>query len=535
MQVTLFDANHCPGAVMFLFESDDKAVVYTGDIRAEPWWVNSIGQNPILLPYMTAVKTLDCLYLDTTFATHDEPYHRFPTKAEGLMELIQKVKQCPADTLFYFRSWTLGYENVWITLSDVLKSRVHVDEYQLKLLGSGAHEQLGFPEGPALTGFALGNSWHQGCLTTRNDTKVKIHSCEPGTPCHSRIKKQKNVIWISPIISRLKDGTELKELGAGGGFGDLYQSWGLTFDDLTALQEFGNFCKDVLNDDDNAELQKKIEDARKLRGYNLVLDGLGDILSVDEDKDVLLQDLKEALAKASQLLDSVPKPTTANTSRWNEDSSVRTIFFPYSRHSSYGELRHLVGKFRPKDICPCTVEIVGWSEDMSMESLFGDLCSEKVFFHDEQVREQVQKASDFQGGGKKRKRGQQDSQETASQESENEPGVVVSSETKSEHNDAFNGADHGDNVILVESETETESEEHSIDLLILDDLTGADASHTSGPSGQSTEKNDARRKARLEAYQAAKRCLNENDGNEWNWYPLRTAGRKGHDEEEEEL
>ena len=30
---TLFDANHCTGAVMFLIEGDGKAILYTGDIR----------------------------------------------------------------------------------------------------------------------------------------------------------------------------------------------------------------------------------------------------------------------------------------------------------------------------------------------------------------------------------------------------------------------------------------------------------------------------------------------------------------------
>lgn len=33
IRVTLLDANHCLGAVMFLIEGDGKAVLYTGDIR----------------------------------------------------------------------------------------------------------------------------------------------------------------------------------------------------------------------------------------------------------------------------------------------------------------------------------------------------------------------------------------------------------------------------------------------------------------------------------------------------------------------
>lgn len=33
IRATLFDANHCLGAVMFLIEGDGKAVLYTGDIR----------------------------------------------------------------------------------------------------------------------------------------------------------------------------------------------------------------------------------------------------------------------------------------------------------------------------------------------------------------------------------------------------------------------------------------------------------------------------------------------------------------------
>ena len=36
------------------------------------------------------------------------------------------------------------------------------------------------------------------------------------------------------------------------------------------------------------------------------------------------------------------------------------IRFPYSRHSSYGELCQLVSKFKPKDVWPCTVDTIRW-------------------------------------------------------------------------------------------------------------------------------------------------------------------------------
>lgn len=124
IRVTLFDANHCPGAVMFLIEGDSQAILYTGDIRSEPWWVNSIARNPVLLPYTTSLKCLDQIYLDTTFAVKEDIYRRFPTKAEGIHELLEKVGQYPPETVFHLNTWTLGYEEVWIALSSFLRSSV---------------------------------------------------------------------------------------------------------------------------------------------------------------------------------------------------------------------------------------------------------------------------------------------------------------------------------------------------------------------------------------------------------------------------
>jgi len=87
-----------------VFEGLGKAVLYTGDLRCEPWFVNAISRSPSLIEYTSGLKPLDTIYLDTSF-TEDI---RFQTKAEGIRELLQKVSRYPADTIFHFQAWTYG-------------------------------------------------------------------------------------------------------------------------------------------------------------------------------------------------------------------------------------------------------------------------------------------------------------------------------------------------------------------------------------------------------------------------------------------
>lgn len=126
---------------MFLIEDEAKAILYTGDIRckllykivvsfiltmfaAELWWVNSIVRNPVVIPYTHGQKRLGKIYLDTTFATKEDIYRKFPSKSVGLAELLNKVSKYPKETVFHFNAWTLGYEDVWIALSSFLRSQV---------------------------------------------------------------------------------------------------------------------------------------------------------------------------------------------------------------------------------------------------------------------------------------------------------------------------------------------------------------------------------------------------------------------------
>ncbi|PTD05121.1 hypothetical protein FCULG_00000689 [Fusarium culmorum] len=270
IQVTLFDANHCPGAVMFLVEGDGKAILYTGDIRSEPWFVNAIERNPNLIEYTSGLKTLDKIYLDTSF-TEDVP---FQTKAQGITELLKKISKYPKDTVFHFQAWTYGYEDVWIALSKALKSKIHVDDYKLRIYGS---------------------------LKSRN----------PRALSSSATSSQKS--------DMLREGLE----------------------QLVST------------------------------GRNIPLDWDIDTLSTNSAKEViaiLVQKLRKNIKNQKSV---------------HEEALPKTIYFPYSRHSSLLELRHFVEAFRPRDIWPCTVNTAEWLRNgTTIGFLFGQFCSSKEFEHD---------------------------------------------------------------------------------------------------------------------------------------------------------
>ena len=59
--------------------------------------------------------------------------------------------------------------------------------------------------------------------------------------------------------------------------------------------------------------------------------------------------------------------------------------FPYSRHSSYNELCHLVEAFKPKNIHPCTVDEANWTPVSSMSFLFGHIYDFPVSFRHDQM------------------------------------------------------------------------------------------------------------------------------------------------------
>ncbi|UJO16386.1 uncharacterized protein CLAFUR5_04662 [Fulvia fulva] len=387
IRVTLFDANHCVGAVMFLIEDENKAILYTGDIRSELWWVNSLIRNPLLLPYVAAkdgppLKRLDTIYLDTTFASKKDHYRQFPTKASGVMELLRQVSRYPADTLFYFDAWTFGYEEVWQALSIFLGSQIHVDDYRYELYKSlFKNDSMPAPEAFKLIGAKCGNHIQEGCLSTQQH---RIHSCEKGTGCSVW---NKNFVRITPIISR-HEGRDMPELGAGGGHGDLNQHHALDVDNEAVVSAMMQICAVKLPDQPSLldSIEQMLTTAMNDPGSSLVLDAVDISQSGDvfDDLDGLpLESIPAALAKrVTRLKQQAKGPPRSDSS--TIQGLPKQITFPYSRHSSFGELCHLIEAFMPKDILPCTVE-KNWKPTQSMGYLFGHLYDQAPVFRHDQV------------------------------------------------------------------------------------------------------------------------------------------------------
>ncbi|KAF2450597.1 hypothetical protein P171DRAFT_142500 [Karstenula rhodostoma CBS 690.94] len=396
IQVTLIDANHCIGAVMFLLEGGGKAILYTGDIRAETWWVNSLVQNPILLPYTLGPRRLDCMYLDTTFATKSHPYREFQSKAEGINELLDKVSRYPDDTTFYFHSWTFGYEHVWIALSAFLRSRIHLDSYRTRIYGSLSsldrkslrevgldvtfdnkflrESGLDIREAPALCGFRNGNRMQPGCLTSQSN--VRIHSCERGMGCpvldHD---KNARVVHIIPIVTRVRGtNVEIAELGAGGGKGDLDQKEELETGNAADINKIIELCAKTIKDEPLlSKLSAVLQEALKERNGTIDLDMDLQKASPEKEPELSLESLASVLSTHLTKSQEVGNPLN------------RTIRFPYSRHSSFAELCDLLDAFKPRDVFPCTVDENKWDPELSMRYLFGPFCSGDTFRHDTEM------------------------------------------------------------------------------------------------------------------------------------------------------
>jgi DNA ligase-1 len=86
-QITFYDANHCPGAVLVFvhFPFTGKSYLHTGDMRYHPKFCEYD-----LLKEAVLSRTLDTVYLDTTYS---HPRHDFPLQDVTVNNVANKVEE----------------------------------------------------------------------------------------------------------------------------------------------------------------------------------------------------------------------------------------------------------------------------------------------------------------------------------------------------------------------------------------------------------------------------------------------------------
>ncbi|XP_074604275.1 DNA cross-link repair protein snm1 [Brevipalpus obovatus] len=126
VKVVLVDANHCPGAAIFLFIlPDGRRILHTGDFRACP----EMEKDRYLIE-----KPIDQIFLDTTYC---DPNYCFPDQKETLQTILNialdRLKKDPL-TLFACGTYSIGKEKVFKCLCENLNFSVWVSAYKLKFL-----------------------------------------------------------------------------------------------------------------------------------------------------------------------------------------------------------------------------------------------------------------------------------------------------------------------------------------------------------------------------------------------------------------
>ncbi|KAF9060729.1 hypothetical protein BDP27DRAFT_400891 [Rhodocollybia butyracea] len=293
--ITLFDANHCPGSVMYLIEGKEGALLHTGDFRAEPWFLESLKHNLFLQPYLSlpdydtsstnthcgVIKTLEAIYLDTACVMQS---HQVPTKEDATTGLVALLKLYPPSTYFFINSWTWGYEDILKAIARAFNCKIHLDDYKYKIYSRLTSDPL------------------LQALGTTDPDETRFHACERFSRCsHVNVDRD------------------------------------------------GNFVED--NDESlNDEASEDTVEAMN-RMFNLPMSNQKAKREKSQEKVVVYVNPVSSMTPESW---AKYKATTKNQLLKGE--VVRSLLVPLSRHSPLPELQSFVSLFRPKRIIPNTLD-----------------------------------------------------------------------------------------------------------------------------------------------------------------------------------
>lgn len=129
--LTAIDANHCPGAVMFLLVDarDGSVTLHSGDTRAASGLVWGPGSP------LSRAPRVNNLYLDTTYC---DARYAFPDQAAVLRAVAAAAREAVAAPgarpLLLFPAYTIGKERVVMAAAEALGVSVRVDPVKAAIL-----------------------------------------------------------------------------------------------------------------------------------------------------------------------------------------------------------------------------------------------------------------------------------------------------------------------------------------------------------------------------------------------------------------
>ncbi|KAJ9562234.1 hypothetical protein OSB04_007394 [Centaurea solstitialis] len=147
-EISLVDANHCPGAVQFLFKvpnvdgSGCERYVHTGDFR----YCSSMKTEPALKEFIGA----DAVFLDTTYCN---PKYVFPSQEESIDYVVGVIDKYRVENegglksvLFLVATYVIGKEKILVEVSRRCNRKIHVDDRKMGIL-----QTLGFGKDAVFT------------------------------------------------------------------------------------------------------------------------------------------------------------------------------------------------------------------------------------------------------------------------------------------------------------------------------------------------------------------------------------------------
>jgi DNA cross-link repair 1A protein len=135
--VTLLDANHCPGAVMFLFEVGKRRILHVGDFR---WNRIQMLEQPSLRLIASGEQQLDDLFLDTTYCDVKYVLPSQDIAIEATVKVavreIESAKASRQRILMLFGAYTIGKERIYLAVAERLGMKVYVDSRRYSILSA---------------------------------------------------------------------------------------------------------------------------------------------------------------------------------------------------------------------------------------------------------------------------------------------------------------------------------------------------------------------------------------------------------------